>query len=232
MYAPMQPPPPRLALDPARLPARPAAHRRKPAAPRMNSESYFQAAFEILAESGADGVTATNMCDRLGVTKGSFYYHFYSMPEFVEAFAAYWECAWQALLEDFAQEPDPLLRMGLVTMSIVNSSHEAEASLRAWGHSNTVIADAQRRIDQAAENLTAAMIAPFVPADQLDLHTDQLMGFAVGVAHRKRPVDRLAFQRSMINLIELICPGVRATMVESEAGPVAEFREIQTSDAA
>ena len=224
MYPAKQPPPQRLALDPTRMPARPAAHRRKPAALRLRSESYFQAAFEILATSGAEGVTATNMCDRLGVTKGSFYYHFYSMPEFVEAFATYWEYGWQTLIDDFGREPDPLRRMSLVLTTTANSSHEAEAALRAWGHSNTVIADAQRRIDQAAEDLTAAMLAPFVRPDSLAVHTDQLMGLAIGMPHRKRPIDRVAYQRAMVNLIELICPQLAATIVETPEGPVVEFR--------
>lgn len=231
MHVAKQPPPQRLAFDPNRMPARPAAHRRKPAAPRMNSESYFQAAFEILAESGAEGVTATNMCDRLGVTKGSFYYHFYSMPEFVEAFATYWEHGWQTLLEDFGREPDPLRRLGIVLTTTTNSSHEAEAALRAWGHSNTVIAAAQRRIDKAAEDLTAAMISPFVAAERLAMHTDQLMGFAVGAGHRQRPIDRTAYARAMVNLIELICPQLQATIVETPEGPVVDFGVTEAASA-
>jgi AcrR family transcriptional regulator len=229
MHVAKQPPPQRLALDPNRMPARPAAHRRKPAAPRMNSESYFQAAFEILAESGAEGVTATNMCDRLGVTKGSFYYHFYSMPEFIEAFAQFWEFGWQTLMADFGREAGPLRRMGLVLTTTANMSHEAEAALRAWGHSNPVIAEAQRRIGQAAEDLTAAMIAPFVPADRRAMHIDQILGFAVGVAHRQRPVDRTMYARTMVNLIELICPQLTATVIESPEGPVVEFTQSGTA---
>lgn len=223
MPAAQQHPPQRLAIDPARLPTRPAAHRRKPAAPRMSSESYFQAAFEILAEHGAEGVTATNMCDRLGVTKGSFYYHFYSMPEFVEAFAAYWEHALRALIEEFAREPDPLRRMGLVATKLTRMSHEAEAALRAWGHSNSVIAEAQTRIDVAAEELTRALLAPFVSdPERLALHSDQLMGLAVGLQHRERPVNRRRYQRALVGMMELICP-VRATVLETAEGPVVDF---------
>lgn len=218
-------PPPQRLVAPGRLPARPAAHRRKPAAPRMNSESYFQAAFEILAEAGPEGVTATNMCERLGVTKGSFYYHFYSMPEFVEAFLAHWEHAWQVLLEDFGREPDPLRRMGLVTTAVTGMSHEAEAALRAWGHSNQVIADAQMRIDRSAEELTGAMIAPFVSAELLSVHTAQLISVGIGLQHRGRPVDRDAYLRATVNLIELICP-VRATVADGPDGLVVEFHKV------
>ncbi|MGQ0468111.1 MAG: TetR/AcrR family transcriptional regulator [Sporichthyaceae bacterium] len=224
MPAAQIPPPPRF-VQAGRVPARPAAHRRKPAAPRMNSESYFQAAFEILAEAGPEGVTATNMCDRLGVTKGSFYYHFYSMPEFVEAFVAYWEHAWQVLLEDFGREPDPLRRMGMVTTVVAGMSHEAEAALRAWGHSNPVIAEAQLRIDSSAEDLTGAMIAPFVAPELLSVHTAQLISVGIGLQHRSRPVDRELYLRATINLIELICP-VRGTVEKGPEGVVVEFHPV------
>ncbi|MGQ0843223.1 MAG: TetR/AcrR family transcriptional regulator [Sporichthyaceae bacterium] len=222
MPAAKQHPPQRLLVEPGRMPARPAAHRRKPATPRMSSESYFQAAFDILAEAGPDGVTATNMCDRLGVTKGSFYYHFYSMPEFVEAFVAYWEYAWQTLLDDFGREPDPLRRMGMIISAVANMAHEAEAALRAWGHSNAVIAEAQARIDKAADELISAMVAPFVPSDRLAVHTDQLMAVGIGMAHRGRPVDRDAYVRALVGLIELICP-VRATVAEQDGRISVEF---------
>jgi AcrR family transcriptional regulator len=217
-----QHPPQRLLVEPGRMPARPAAHRRKPAAPRMSSESYFQAAFDILAEAGPEGVTATNMCDRLGVTKGSFYYHFYSMPEFVEAFVAYWEYAWQTLLDDFGSEADPVRRMGITTTTVANMAHEAEAALRAWGHSNAVIAEAQARIDKAAEDLISAMLAPFVPAENLAVHTDQLMSIGIGMSHRGRPVDRAAYVRAMVSLIELICP-LRASVSERDGQIAVEF---------
>ncbi|MGQ0842845.1 MAG: TetR/AcrR family transcriptional regulator [Sporichthyaceae bacterium] len=205
------------------MPARPAAHRRKPPAPRMNSESYFQAAFEILGESGAEGVTATGMCERLGVTKGSFYYHFYSMPEFIEAFVAYWEQAANGRMDDIRSEADPLQRMAVAASVLADMSHEAEAALRAWGHSNPVVGEAQVRIDRAGEQLALEIIRPFVgDAETAALHAHQLIAMLIGMQHRERPIDRELYLRSLANFGELIL-GVRTTFRPGGSGPIAEF---------
>ena len=59
----------------------------------LDREAYFGAAYEILGEIGSDGITINALSERLGVTKGSFYHHFASLPAFVQALADWWE-AW------------------------------------------------------------------------------------------------------------------------------------------
>ena len=56
-------------------------------APTRDRDAYFAAAYELLVTHGCGGVTIAALCDRLGVTKGSFYHHFADMAEFVAAFA-------------------------------------------------------------------------------------------------------------------------------------------------
>lgn len=205
------------------VPPRPAARRQHPVVQRMNSASYFQVAYEILALHGADGITISNLCDRLNVTKGSFYYHFYSVPDFVEAFAQYWERSIVALMEIHAADPDPLRRLSGVITAIANLSHEAEAALRAWGHSNPVIAAAQLRIDRAAEQLVGDMVAAFVAdPEAVRLIAHQAVAQAIGLQHRERPIDRVRYLRALASLAELTC-GVRATITASPDRLAVEF---------
>jgi AcrR family transcriptional regulator len=210
-----------LPSDAARMAARPAARRRKPAAVRMSSESYFQAAFEILGESGPEGVTAMAMCDRLGVTKGSFY--FYSMTEFVQAFVEYWELGSRARMDDIRNETDPMQRMAVAASVLAGMAHEAEAALRAWGHSNPVVGEAQVRIDRVGEHLALEIIRPFIEdAETAALHARQLIAMLIGMQHRERPIDRDLYLRALANFGELVL-GVRTSFAPGSSGPIVEF---------
>jgi AcrR family transcriptional regulator len=189
----------------------------------MSSERYFEEAFAILGEAGPESVTATNMCERLGVTKGSFYYHFYSMSEFVEAFVDYWQKLWSSLLDEFLAESDPLRRMGIVASALVNMAHESEAALRAWGHSNEMIASAQAAIDAAARGLAADTFRPFVDESLLGVRVDQLLALVVGLQHRpERPIDRLLYGTALVDFVGLVCP-VRGRIEETADGLAVEF---------
>jgi DNA-binding transcriptional regulator YbjK len=65
---------------------RPASRRHGPVMKRQTSGSCLEVAFRLLAEGGVEAVTVANLCEALGVTKGSFYYYFYNLPDFLEAF--------------------------------------------------------------------------------------------------------------------------------------------------
>src|SRR5579884_2605293 len=74
----------------ARIPSPRSAQRRERVMARANRTAYLECALDVLAESGADGLTIAELCGRLGVTKGSFYHHFAGMGEFVTALLAFW----------------------------------------------------------------------------------------------------------------------------------------------
>lgn len=210
----------------AALPPRPAAHRQGPVVKRQSSESYFEIAFRLLAEGGAEAVTVGNLCDALGVTKGSFYYHFYNMPDFIEAFVEFWESSFRASMSVHMNEPDPLLQMGGTMTTIARLNHEAEAALRAWGHSNPLIEAAQTRIDQMGEHLVAECVSHFIVDEAaVELLAHQAIALSIGLQHRPKPIDRVRYLQSIVNLAELTC-GVRGTMTFGADGPSVTFEKI------
>lgn len=205
------------------IPPRPAARRGRAASPRQTSEAYFEAAFEILGESGAEAVTVANLCDRLGVTKGSFYYHFLHMSEFIEVFVEYWERSFVEAISAHSAEPDPLRRMSEILTTISRLSHEAEAALRAWGHSNDVIGAAQRRMDQLGEKLVRSVVGEFIADEaEVSLVAHQATALAIGLQHRPRPIDRVLYLRCLVHLAELTC-GVRGSIALDQDGPRVTF---------
>jgi AcrR family transcriptional regulator len=51
---------------------------------------WIDAALDIMVEEGVSGVKIQRLCERLGVTKGSFYWHFDDLDAFLEEVARHW----------------------------------------------------------------------------------------------------------------------------------------------
>src|SRR5262245_11032375 len=58
---------------------------------RLSREDWVEAALEAIAEGGLAAVAVVPLAERLGATKGSFYWHFRNREALVEAALAAWE---------------------------------------------------------------------------------------------------------------------------------------------
>src|SRR3546814_7480606 len=63
---------------------------------RLSAEDWAQAALDLIAEHGVAAVAVEPLARRLGVTKGSFYWHFQSRDALLQAALARWEVVDQA----------------------------------------------------------------------------------------------------------------------------------------
>ena len=59
--------------------------------PTLTAADWAEAALQLIAEAGLRAVTVTALANRLGVTKGSFYWHFRGREELLTAALARWE---------------------------------------------------------------------------------------------------------------------------------------------
>jgi AcrR family transcriptional regulator len=57
---------------------------------RLGTDDWLRAALDIMVEEGISGVKIQRLCDRLGVTKGSFYWHFADLDAFLGELARRW----------------------------------------------------------------------------------------------------------------------------------------------
>lgn len=57
---------------------------------RLRADDWLIAALDIMVDEGIGGVKVQRLCDRLGVTKGSFYWHFTDLDAFLGELARRW----------------------------------------------------------------------------------------------------------------------------------------------
>jgi AcrR family transcriptional regulator len=178
---------------------------REPRHLKVTPEQYFAAALTRLAEQGADGLTISSLCNRLGVTSGSFYHYFGSWSGFVDALLAHWEDAQtQRIVELARATAHPMERLAFMGERAVALPHEAEAAIRAWGRSDDTVRAVVRRVDTRRHGelrtiLVAAQVAP-TRADEL---ATMGMALMVGMQQLQRPVDTATLRVLFDELIRL-----------------------------
>jgi AcrR family transcriptional regulator len=158
---------------------------------RLTPEDYFREAFAVLGESGSEALTIALLCERLDVTKGSFYHHFGGMPGFVTQLLDYWEREHsERLIKISKAQPDPTLRIFTLTEMGVGLPHASEAAIRAWGRSSPEVAEATERVDRRRErHLVDAVSALGIDRPRARVLARIALNVLVGVQQREHPVD-------------------------------------------
>jgi AcrR family transcriptional regulator len=158
---------------------------------RLTPEDYFREALVVLGDYGSESLTIAVLCERLQVTKGSFYHHFGGMPGFVTQLLAYWEQEHsERLIKLSKAQPDATLRiLGLTDMG-VHLPHASEAALRAWGRSSPEVADVTARVDRRRErHLTDAIAALGIDRARARLLGRIGLTLLIGAQQRESPLD-------------------------------------------
>jgi AcrR family transcriptional regulator len=156
----------------------------------LNPAAYFEAAFELLAERGPDGLTIAALGQRLGLTKGSFYHHFGDVPAFVDALLAHWASEHATRLIARSESlSDATERFELLRGIAISLPHDAEAAIRAWSWSNDTVARVLHDVDQARlTHLTNAGLQAGLPEERARLMATISMSALIGLQQLERPV--------------------------------------------
>jgi AcrR family transcriptional regulator len=131
----------------------------KRARTRLSQQDWVDAALEAIAEGGLAAVAVVPLAERLGATKGSFYWHFPSREALIEAALAAWEqtttSAVIAEIDTASQDPRQQLRLLFKRVTELAARDRIELALLATADHPTVrpVLDrvTRRRIDFAAE---------------------------------------------------------------------------------
>ncbi|WP_420109337.1 TetR/AcrR family transcriptional regulator [Mycolicibacter arupensis] len=163
---------------------------------RLSVQDWVQAGFRILAEDGLKALTIDRLCKRLGVTKGSFYWHFTDMKAYRNALVDTWAAVRDADRGDFdaLSEVPPRERLSYMMTALVGPSHwMLERAMREWARSQDSVAAAVRSSDQ---RVLAAVRQVFLDdgfaPDEADMRANATFAAGIGVLHLagSRPSSR------------------------------------------
>ena len=130
-------------------------------APRLNRDDWLDAAFHAVVEGGFDAARVLVLAELLGVTRGSFYWHFTDHAELISALLARWQArelesgrSLATELSGSAQEDlARVLDFALAHAGADLENMRFELALRGLGRRDAAVADMLAEVDQTRVQL-------------------------------------------------------------------------------
>lgn len=131
---------------------------------RLTREDWIAAAMDALIKKSIDGVHVEVLAEQLGITKGSFYSHFSSRKELLDAVLASWESTTTAnviaRLDSGVQDAALRLR-ALYRLSHLKTPDTPggplELAIRAWSRRDQAVRKVLQAVDKARINYIATL---------------------------------------------------------------------------
>lgn len=120
-----------------------------------NKLAWIEAGFQLLAQGGIDSVRVDRISKTIGLTRGSFYWHFKSRAELLEAMLELWhQKGTHDIIQLVEQEKlNPNNRLSILLNLTTKSPGPqyggkfAELSIRVWGAHNPHAASVIKQVD-------------------------------------------------------------------------------------
>jgi AcrR family transcriptional regulator len=159
----------------------------RPAGRRLSADDWIQAGFALLADTGPNALRIDRLCERLNVTKGSFYWHFADMPTYRATLVD----AWGSLRDqhrrqfDDMSDVEPRERLGEMMRTLVSPDHRAlERAMRAWAFTDeAVLASVQRRDGRIRKAVQQALVDYGFEPQEAVLRSTLTVAAGVGLLH-------------------------------------------------
>lgn len=165
---------------------------KKALAAPLGPSAWLEAAWEALARGGIESVRVEPLAARLGVTKGSFYWHFRDRAALLDALLDDWETRATLgvirLVDASSVAPRSRLAELLRVTTRAPEAPDAEHAIRAWGALDSSVRARLTRIDERRERyvedlLVAAGVARPAAAHRARALYLALIGEYARVAH-------------------------------------------------
>lgn len=167
----------------------------------LTQDDWIAAAYRRFAEGGLDAVRVEALARDLGVSKGSFYWHFRDRAALLTAFLARWEAVSLALIRGAGEQPTPRARLRHVLTQIFAGGTAvvgSEISFLAWSRHDPQAARVAARVEEQrlaflAGQLQAGGLPPERAWAQAELLYAALLGYLDRLARQATDLSPGAF---------------------------------------
>lgn len=117
---------------------------------RLSADDWIQAGFAILTDGGPNALRLDRLCEQLGVTKGSFYWHFVDLSAYRTALLEAWASLQDQDRHRFTEmtEATPRERLQAMMQALLGPQlYALERAMRVWALTDESVAEGVRRGD-------------------------------------------------------------------------------------
>jgi AcrR family transcriptional regulator len=118
---------------------------------RRSVADWLQAGYTLLAEQGVRALKIETLCQQVGVTRGSFYWHFEDMDSYRAALVESWNAVLKNDSHDLAELDTlpPRERLSAMVTALTSPQHwMLERAMREWARTDPVAAANIRAADR------------------------------------------------------------------------------------
>ncbi|MGL4290664.1 MAG: TetR/AcrR family transcriptional regulator [Phreatobacter sp.] len=153
-------------------------------APRLSADDWINAGLKALARAGFAALKADLLATELGVSRGSFYWHFADIGAYHQAVLARWrDVAALAIIDDIERTVERHDRLAILLRRAFLADTSLEIAVRGWGTATPRVQATLAAVDQDRIGYIETLLVD--------------RGFAPDVAHWRA----LAFYSAYLGLV-------------------------------
>ena len=174
---------------------------------KQSKNSWLDAALQALASGGIDQVRVESLAKKLGVTKGSFYWHFKDREQFLDELLNFWaEESTQVVIANPNYPTDSKARVRAVAADIVRHDlGKLDPHIRSWTQYDKRRARVVAKIDKVRfEFLRDLFLAAGFSIIGSDLRAQSLYRYVLGeqfISVRESMSQRLQRMQAHVDLL-------------------------------
>lgn len=181
----------------------------------LQRTDWIKAGLAQLAAHGPDAVSIAAVSDKLGVTKGSFYWHFGSRDEFLQAILDDWALNATRRIIDVLEHSGSsaeekirrLARIG-VSSSVTDYGGALELAMRTWARTDRKVRAAVAAVDEERLDYLRRLFSEALPGQDAELLACLHYSFSTGLRLmfsysdderlrlRQRALDEIFFRKT------------------------------------
>ena len=146
---------------------------------RLSADDWVTAALEVLINEGISAVKILPLARKLGVTRGSFYWHFENHEALLNRLLEVWEETNSGTIIAAATLPGSIVERYVALMrcwlSMERFDPHLEVAVRHWGRRNAELWERLRAADERRVEAFVAMLTPEVSDPTMALHRARTM---------------------------------------------------------
>ena len=186
---------------------------------RLAAQDWIDFALKTLAREGFNALKADVLARKLGVSRGSFYWHFAELGAFHAQVIAHWrQTATEAIIADLERYPGGEQRLDVLLRRAFAHDAPLEVRMRAWADENADAARALGDIDRRRSAYIERMLLDAGIAPPLAATRAQLLYWAyLGAALNRSRLTGERLERAVAELERLALGGSAA-----KTAPIAD----------
>jgi AcrR family transcriptional regulator len=162
----------------------------------LTADDWLQAGYELLARDGMRALKIERLCEQVGATRGSFYWHFTDMKGYRAALVASWNTFLENDRRSLAELENlpPRERLSKMIQALMSPQHwMLERAMREWARTDEIAAANVRAADHRVRvAVTRAFVDYGFDPEEARLRGESTFAAGIGMLHLIDSTETLA----------------------------------------